>query len=135
MNRYKTGIEKVHGPAGRDLRLLMNHTSDDETRPIFHGIFRDSHCLVATDGRRMFISKQADLMCCTTDHINKILGGVKTISSLDSIALLQLHKQYIDGTFPSYERAMPNVEMYNKCFAVHVPTWVGKIKGKIKGEL
>ena len=124
---YKCKIEKTHGPIGRDLRLLMNHTSTDETRPFLQGIFRDKNCLVSTDGRRLFITTQQDLLDVTAHLIGNIIGNIKGLSILEVPLDIKQHNNVIQGEIPKWSMIFRELDSYKHVVLFKVPTWVSKV--------
>lgn len=123
MPNFKCSFKKTY-PCGRDLRLLMNHVSLDETRPFLQGIYRSKHALIATDGRRLFITTHDALICSTDPLENKIIGNMKAISTMDHMSELKTYNNVIQGTYPKWEMIFRNMQDYKSVVSFKVPTWV-----------
>jgi len=124
---YKCKIEKRFG-YGRDLRILLNSTSNDETRPLMQDIFRDKHCLVATCGRTLFVTSCQELLINTNQLESKIIGGLNALASYESFDQLASHNLTIQGNYPIWTRALCDVIDYKYVVEFNVPKWFKNIK-------
>lgn len=106
------------------LALLLESTSDDQTRYHLNGCYYDGGVWVATDGHRMTIINK--------DALPFMAAKPDTIYDAQALALGHLVPLEGVGKYPNWKQLLPDISSL-EAIEMSIPAWTKDVKARYRG--